>query len=53
MATASIGRTVKLDNKMADKVISAAKKPYVKVKVEEGLIDTKVDSKLINKLRNA
>lgn len=52
MATASIGKTVKLDNKMADAIVKASKKPYKQVPVKEGLIDTKVDPSLFKKLKN-
>ncbi len=51
MATASIGKVVKLNDEMADVMAEAFKKPYKRVKVEEGLIDSKVDPKLIAKLK--
>ena len=51
MATASIGKVVKLNDEMADVMIEAFKKPYKRVKVDESFVDTKADPKLIAKLK--
>lgn len=51
MATASIGKIVKLNDEMADAMIEALKKPYKKVEIEKSFTNAKADSDLIAKLK--
>ncbi|WP_296009348.1 hypothetical protein [uncultured Adlercreutzia sp.] len=51
MATASIGKVVKLDDKMARIIADAMEKPTKKVKLEPGLIETRVEPSIYTRIK--